>query len=184
MEGEEHLGFPGGAIVAPSHASFFDPPLVACSTKTTLHFLARESLFKTPIMGWLIRHLNTHPVKGNSSLKSIRKVVGLIKEGDKVVIFPEGHRSPDGTLQTLEPGITLIASRAECPIVPVLIEGAYEAWGRHRRFPRPWGKIRIIFGKPIPWSRFAHLGRKDRSAAILKETREAILALRDSAQQD
>jgi len=84
IHGNEHLDHPGGAVIASSHTSFLDPPLLACAASTPLHFLARESLFNTAILSWALHRLNTHPVKGGSSLNSIRRVVGLIREGTKV----------------------------------------------------------------------------------------------------
>ncbi len=177
ISGAEHLDKVEGALIASSHASFFDPPLIACSAPHPVHFLARESLFQVWILGALIRRLNTHPIQGTSSAKSIRTVVDLIKEGSQVVIFPEGSRSIDGSLQPIERGMSLIVSRAECPIIPCYIDGAYEAWGRHRRFPKPWGKIRVAFGEPIPFEQFASLDRHARHDAVCEATEKALRSL-------
>jgi 1-acyl-sn-glycerol-3-phosphate acyltransferase len=178
VTGAELVEESGGALIASSHASFFDPPLIACTAPGQVHFLARESLFRVPILSKVLPRVHTHPVQGNSSTKSIRTVVQFIKEGSKVVIFPEGHRSIDGDLHSLQPGIGLIVARAECPIIPCYIDGAFKVWGRDRKYPRPWGKIRIIYGAPIPWSQFADLPKRERTEAIRNATEIALATLK------
>jgi 1-acyl-sn-glycerol-3-phosphate acyltransferase len=63
-------------------------------------------------------------------------------------VFPEGSRSPDGNLQVIAAGAALVVKRAKVPVVPVVIDGAYEVWPRHRKLPRR-GSVRIKFGKPM-----------------------------------
>ena len=109
-------------------------------------------MFKIPILKTVIKNLNTHPVGGKgSTLASMKLVIRLLKEGKQVIVFPEGTRSKDGQLQKAQPGIGLLAQQAQCAIIPVYISGTYEAWGRHRSFPRPWGKIHVIVGEALTW---------------------------------
>ncbi len=140
----------GSAILAANHASFFDPPLIAISTKEEVHFLARESLFRFFGFGWFIRQLNAHPIAHASQTHANLKVIAkILHNGEKVVIFPEGTRSKDGELQTIKHGVAMLSLQAQCPIVPIWIEGSYAVWGRHRRLPHPFGRTACVFGTPL-----------------------------------
>jgi 1-acyl-sn-glycerol-3-phosphate acyltransferase len=83
---------------------------------------------------------------------AIRTAMRILRDGDALVIFPEGGRSPDGRLLPFHPGAFRLALQADAPVVPVTIAGAHAAWPAHRRLPRP-GRITITFHAP--------LGRKD-----------------------
>jgi len=146
--GEELLP-PGAAIIAPNHASFLDPLLIAASCPEPAYFLARKSLFSHRILGWALPRLHAFPVNAADNLTSFKIILQLLKEGKKVVIFPEGNRTTTGTLGTLMPGVAMLAMRAHCPIIPTRIEGSYKAWPRNRRFPRLFGHTSIAFLSPI-----------------------------------
>lgn len=155
--GIEH--FPqGGAIIAPNHASFWDPPVIGVSAPDEVSFLARSTLFG-PVLGPFLRRLNTFPAKGES-LDSIKMITSLLKEGKKVVIFPEGRRSKDGFLGPFKSGIAMIAFRAQCPIVPVYIQGTYSIWDRWHKFPRLSGNTACVFGSPIACEPYLKMGNK------------------------
>ena len=140
----------GKAILAPNHASFFDPPLIGAAWPEEVHYLARASLFKNKIWGWVLTKLNAHPVQGNAQdIESFRLICQLLDEGDKVVIFPEGERSATGELQSIKSGIAMLAMRTQSPIIPVYISGTFDAWPRHQNLPKLGTSISCVFGKPI-----------------------------------
>lgn len=140
----------GKAILAPNHASFLDPPLIGAAWPEEVHFLARATLFRHKIWGWFLSHLNAHPVRGTvQDIESLRIICQLLEDGKKVVIFPEGKRSTTGQLQAIKPGIAMLALRMQCPIIPVYINGTFEAWPRHSRWPKYGSSIECVFGKPI-----------------------------------
>lgn len=169
----------GRCLVAPNHTSFFDPPLIAGAWPGTAAFLARKTLFKSRFSSYILDCLHTYPVGGTADDLSSLKVIGQLLQADQaVVIFPEGSRSPDGTLATVKSGVGMIAMRNNAPIIPVYIDGTFEAWPRTQRFPSFCGKIACIFGKPIYPEQFAHLPRKEAYDAIAKHTAEAITALK------
>ncbi len=175
------LGSPylGAAIIAPNHVSFLDPPVVSSGWPGEVHFLARESLFKVPVLKTVIEKLNTHPVGGKgSTLASMKLVIRLLKEGKQVIVFPEGTRSKDGQLQPAQPGVGLLAQQAQCAIIPVYISGTYEAWGRHRSFPRPWGKIRVVVGEALTWEHLSKYQGKKAALDIAEEVVGSILKLK------
>lgn len=170
----------GSALLAANHVSFWDPPLVGVACPEEIHYLARASLFQAPIVGTAIRHLNAHPVAGTAGdLGSLKLICKLLQEGDKVLIFPESIRTWDGKLQPIKSGAGMIAMRTGAPIVPVLIEGAFKVWPRMNQFPKPWGKIRVTFGKAIDPKEFAGEDKKVAQQAISVRLKEELSALRE-----
>lgn len=149
--GREHVPRRGGVLLVSNHQSFLDPVLVAAGLPRQVHYMARRSLFRVPGFRGLIRSLNAFPVRrGGVDLSAVRETVARLGAGELVLVFPEGTRTDDGRIQPLRRGVELLARRARVPIVPVVIDGAYEAWPRSRRWPR-LGTIRVEFGRPIRW---------------------------------
>jgi 1-acyl-sn-glycerol-3-phosphate acyltransferase len=133
-----------------NHQSFFDPVLVGYGLGREVDYMARDSLFKNPIFGKLIASFNAFPVKrGEADISAIKETLRRLKENRAVLLFPEGTRSPDGRIRPFKPGLELIARKAKATIVPVVIDGAYDAWPRTSPIPKPFRTIRVIFGKPI-----------------------------------
>ena len=177
--GLEHY-FRGGGIIASTHASFLDPPIVSCSWPEEVHFLARGSLFNNRAFAKLIEALNTHPISGEvSDIAIFKEVQKLISQGKKVILFPEGSRSVDGELMPIKPGIAFIAMRAKVPITPTYIDGAFEIWHRGSKLPRLRGKTACVFGSPIRFSQFEGLPKREAMEAITSELEKSIQGLRD-----
>ena len=168
----------GPAILAATHASFYDPPLVAISSPDPVHFLAREGLFRSRLFGGFIRKLNTHPIKGNvGDLTVFKMVYELLKEGDKILLFPEGKRSSNGRLSPLRPGVALLASRSEAVVLPVYVHGAFAVWPRHRLLPKPFGRTACVFGSPIYWKEFQEMPKKKGQEQLLVKLQASYEAL-------
>lgn len=172
--GIEHLPA-GSAIIAPNHASHLDPPLVASAVPMEIHFLARETLFRPPFLGWLLPRLNTHPVNGSGSdITSLRLIMQLLQEGKKVMIFPEGTRTPNGEFGECSLGVGMIALRSGAPVVPVYVHGTYEAWSRHRKYPKLRGRTACVIGEPFSAAQFEGMGRKEAQGAVAQEVMRRI----------
>ncbi len=168
----------GSALIAPNHVSYLDPPIVAISCPGEVHFLARQSLFKS-YFGKLITALNSHPVEKNATnLRVMKDIYTLLKEGHKVLMFPEGTRSSDNKLLEIKPGIGLLLSKSESAIVPTYIHGTFNAWGRGQKFPRLWGKTAVVFGSPIRWEDYADMDRKEAQALVGQHLTNSLNALR------
>lgn len=175
---------PGGAIVAPNHVSYFDPPIVAASAPDELHFLAKEDLFKHPLFGKVIRALNSHPVKGSAGDIGVLKLVcQLLSEGKKVLLFPEGKRSNSGELEPLKPGIALLVARSKAAVIPTYIHGSLSIWSRSRRFPKLWGKSACVFGSPIFYNAFDHLEKRAAQEQFTRHLASSILCLKQWYEQ-
>lgn len=165
----------GGAIIAPNHASFLDPPFICGFWPEETHYLARATLFDSGLMKWLLSKLNAHPVTGSAQdIQSMRLTCQLLEEGKKVVIFPEGIRSEDGQMQPIKSGMSMLALRAGCPIIPVYIQGTFEAWPRHSRWPKAGSKIACVFGKPVSAESFNDLPKKQAQAEMTKAVQTSI----------
>jgi len=176
--GLEHY-FKGGAIIAPNHVSFFDPMIVPASWPEEVHSLARATLFRNPLFGYLIRKLNSHPVKGDAAdVAVIKRIEALLKSGKKVILFPEGTRSKENELQEIKQGIGLIVVRSETAIIPTYVAGTFEALGRGKRFPRLFGKTACVFGSAIHFETYASMPKKQAMKEITQKLKTAMHELR------
>ncbi len=177
--GQQHFR-PGAAIIAANHASHFDPPVVSISCPEEVHFLAKDSLFHKPILGCLIRHLNAHPVTRDAAdAHTFRFIISLLQKGQKVILFPEGKRTPDGKLQPIERGLPFLAIKARSSIQPVYLQGTFAAWPKGRSLPKLFGKITCVFGSSIEWAEFEGLEKKEAEKKIIDRMSKALYALKD-----
>ncbi|MEI8300121.1 MAG: lysophospholipid acyltransferase family protein, partial [Chlamydiota bacterium] len=129
--------------------------------------------------GGIITKLNTHPLKGDVGDVAVFKlIVRLLREGKKVILFPEGQRSFDDIMTPIKPGISLLAFKADAAIIPAYIFGTFEAWPRKRRFPKIGKKIGCVFGSPLIWENVHHLDRKEAQVVFASQIKEAIEGLK------
>ncbi|MDR1510008.1 MAG: 1-acyl-sn-glycerol-3-phosphate acyltransferase [Synergistaceae bacterium] len=138
-------------IVASNHASYADPPLIGCVFPGRLRYLAKESLFRVPLLGFFIRALGAVPVKREDSQRAgavMKNLLYMLKNGDSVLLFPEGSRSPDGRIKPLEAGAAYLSVKAGVPVLPVYVSGSFYAWPRGKMFPRP-SKLTLTVSRPI-----------------------------------
>ena len=156
--GVEHLP-KGPALLLANHQSFLDPLLIGLPLRRPISYVARDDLFEAPIVGSILRRTYVMPIRQSSAASSIRVPIARLKQGFYVGLFPEGERTPDGEMLPLRPGFAALLRRAPAPVVPVGIAGAFEAWPRHRRLPRP-GRVRVVFGKPVDLSPHISKGRE------------------------
>lgn len=167
----------GPAIIASNHVSFLDPPAVAVSSLEEIHFLAKEYLFKG-FLGKIIRKLNSHPLSGKASdFSSLKKIITLLEEGDKVILFPEGGRSYDGKIGKILPGIGLLLYRTKCAIIPTYIHGAFDIWKKAEKRPKLFGKIRVVFGTPIYFSSIENRDKNEFMEIINLKLQHSLLSL-------
>jgi 1-acyl-sn-glycerol-3-phosphate acyltransferase len=168
----------GGILMVTNHQSFLDPWLIGIAPSRQIHYMARDNLFKGGFLQYAAETCNAFPVKrGHADLTAIRMAVERLDKGYIVNIFPEGTRSEDGTIGPVAPGVSLILSRckAEVWLLPVIIDGAHEAWPRHAKMPRAH-PIRIQYGRAIPPAEWKPLGPGDLAWRI----RRALVALQRS----
>lgn len=144
----------GAVLLVANHQAHMDPPIVGCPILLRhLDFIARSGLFRSRLFGWMIASVNSTPIReeGAGDTRAIKDVLARLAAGRAVLIFPEGSRTPDGAIGEFKRGVALLVKRAGCPVVPVAVEGAFDAWPRARRIPRLWGRrVMVMYGRPIP----------------------------------
>lgn len=162
--GERNVPARGGVVLASNHQSYLDPFLVGSVLRREVHHLARTSLFRNPAFRALIVALNAFPIERDSGdVKGVKHALSRLKAGHALLVFPEGTRTRDGRVAFMKEGIRLLADRAAVPIVPVLIEGAYNLWPRTRKFPG-FGPVNVLFGPPVDPSDEGTFGARLRAA--------------------
>jgi len=150
----------GGVIIASNHASYIDPPAVGASSRKMrmTHFMARDTLFRNPLMGGFLRKVGVIPLdRDRGDIKAMKTAIQLLRDGASVALFPEGTRSPDGTLQSAKPGIGFLVAKGNAPVVPVYVHGSYEAWSKHSGGMK-CKPVSVIFGQLITQEEIRGLG--------------------------
>jgi 1-acyl-sn-glycerol-3-phosphate acyltransferase len=147
--GRENIPRGGAVIIAPNHISYLDPPLVGAAVPRACVFMARHDLWDNPILNWLLPYLGAFPVKrGEPDRSAIRRSVTALSEGRALILFPEGTRSSDGTLQAGEAGVALIVQKSRAPVVPCAVFGSNRMMTPGEKGIRR-AKLRVVFGAPI-----------------------------------
>ena len=146
--GLENIPPTGGVLLASNHQSVLDPVLVAMVLPREMHFMARRTLFRNPIFRAIIVRYNAFAIERDTAdVKGVKEAIGRLESGALLLVFPEGTRTGNGSIGSMKP-VGVIAERAAVPIVPVLIDGAYEVLQKGAKIPR-LGRISIVFGKPL-----------------------------------
>ena len=143
----------GPLILAVNHSSFFDPPLAGICSRRGVYYLARKSLLKWPFFGPLFPAMNVIPVeRDGNDMSALREVIKKIKEGNGVVLFPEGTRSKDGNIQPARAGIGLGIAKTGAPVLPMRIFGAFDAFPKNSKRLH-FTKITVVLGEPLYFSK-------------------------------
>lgn len=140
----------GGVLIVSNHQSYLDPILLPLRLTRPLNYIAKAELFENRFCAWFLRSiLNAFPVRqGHGDVRAVKETIQRLKEGHVMNIYPEGSRTADGEIASLQRGVGLIVQRAQVTIVPAVIVGAFDAWPIQRRFFRP-RPIWIQFGPPM-----------------------------------
>jgi 1-acyl-sn-glycerol-3-phosphate acyltransferase len=139
----------GPVVLASNHASILDPPLVGCGLKRSINFLARESLFRFPGIGALLRSWNAVPVdREGGGARGLKAILDRLHKGGGIILFPEGTRTLNGKLQPARSGVGLTVIKSEAPVVPVRVFGTFEAYGKEVKIPRPY-RVAVKYGRPM-----------------------------------
>lgn len=175
----ERVPVKGPVILASNHASFLDPPLVGAGLRRSINYLARDTLFRFPVIGFLLRKVQAVPVdREGGGAAGLRAILDRLLAGGAIILFPEGTRTRDGRLQSARSGIGLTVIKSDAPVVPVRVFGTYEAYGRHITIPRPY-KVSVKYGKPMLFAELRKEARtcsKARLKVIYQEVADQIMA--------
>lgn len=169
--GVENIPKGEGALICPNHLHGLDSVVIVLTNKRTIRVLAKESLFKNPILRWLASIFGVYPVKqNNKSMETMKISLKLLKNNELLLIFPEGTRN--GMAKGVKPkdGAIKLAARANVPIIPVGIQGSF----------KPFTKVKLNIGKPIKYNLTKEeLNDKEKLRELTDELMNVIVKLRD-----
>ncbi len=174
--GYERLEKEGGALILANHQSYLDPLLVGLPLRRPVSFLARETLFQVPVVGWILRNTHVMPINQTAaSTASLRETIRRLNHGFLVGVFPEGTRTESGAIGEMKPGFAAIVRRAKHPLYPVGIAGGFQALPIKSWFLKPT-RVRVVFGEPLSVEELEQYASRDRDAALIELVRTRIAA--------
>lgn len=140
--GKENVPTKGAAVLCSNHIGEMDMFFIGYRLKRLVRYMAKEELFKIPLLSPFIKWLGAFPVRrGRADVEAVKTALNLLENGHIVGIFPEGTRmkKKEGKAVRVKPGVAMLAQKTGAPILPVAVHGKY----------RPFSKIKIVFGKPF-----------------------------------
>ena len=156
--GKENIPRNGAVLVLSSHQSLFDPMFCQSWLRRPFYYVPRDTLF-TGFWGWIIDSFYTIPInQEKTGIKSMRAIIDVLKRGHIVCLYPEGSRTFDGKIDEIKPGFGLLVRRSGATIIPMVIDGIFERWPRTQKYPKPGGRVGIMYGKPIPADHIKRVG--------------------------
>lgn len=171
--GTAHVPRTGAVILVCNHQSFLDPVLATLALPRECDYMARDTLFHHRVLRRLIESLNAYPVRrGQADVAAVRESLRRLHAGRVLTAFPEATRTFDGRIGPLHAGAALLARRSGAPLVPTLILGAFEAWPRQARWPRP-APVIVAYGPPLR----ANPHTSDEQ--LMEQVRQRLLELRE-----
>lgn len=150
--GLENVPVEGPFIIVANHISWLDPPMLGAMLPRPIRFMAKEELFRNPIVGWVVSHYQAFPVRrGENDRAALRAAMEILRDGGVLGMFPEGTRSRNGKLQAGRPGAALLALRSGAPVLPIGITGTQDVFRFPNVFLRP--KFKVVIGRPFQLTR-------------------------------
>ena len=181
-EGVEHIPPTGGGLLLANHQSFLDPLLIGLPLRRPISYVARDSLFRIPLVGWILRRTYVMSINRDAASPAmLRDAIRRIEHGFLVGVFPEGTRTRDGEIGPFKPGIISLIRRAHSTIYPVGIAGADRALPRRGWFVKP-ARVRVVFGAPITLADLEPLLQKGREERLLSFVRDRVVACQQQAE--
>lgn len=153
VRGLEKLPRDGPCIISSNHQSYMDPLILAGILSPEVFYrsfaVGTSEIFGKGLMRKIARSIKTIVVDPDANLiPAMRAGAFGLRHGLVLVLYPEGERSIDGTPKIFKKGAAILSINLQVPIVPVAIEGFFDAWPRNRRFQR-FAPLEIVFGDPI-----------------------------------
>lgn len=166
VTGTEQVPASGAAILAANHLSFADPPVVGAGFRRKAWFMAKEELFRSRPLVWLLNKWQAFPVRrGASDMTALKKSLQILANGELLIIFPEGTRQTGGQLGEPELGVGMLAVRSGAPVVPVYITGSDRLLPKGSALLHT-ARVRVRYGPPSVYrAAGARPAREDYQAA-------------------
>jgi 1-acyl-sn-glycerol-3-phosphate acyltransferase len=175
VEGREHLPMKGPVILAANHRSFMDSIFLPLILPRRLTFVAKAEYFDSWKTAWFFRAVGMIPIRregGTASERALASAADVLQTGGAFGIYPEGTRTRDGYLHRGHTGAARLALRTGAPIVPVGLVGTDDVQPTDAKLPRPFRRITIRFGEPVPSEHYA--GREDEHLVLRQLTDEVM----------
>jgi 1-acyl-sn-glycerol-3-phosphate acyltransferase len=183
IEGAAHIPLKGGVLLASNHISMLDALLIPYAVMQTRGMQvvwspAKEELFRIPVVGRVLLSWGSFPVRrGRGDLRTLRRIMALMRE-HRVMLFPEGTRSPDGRLQTGQRTVGKLIYQARPVVVPTAVSGTNRILPKGAAWPAFRRPIVVRFGPPLDLQRYYDQpDSKYTASAIVQEVMQAIAAL-------
>lgn len=149
IHGRENVPKEGAFLLACNHASYLDPMIMGIVTGRRLNYMARDTLFRNPILGFVLSRLGVFPIKRNAAdKKAIRESLDRLTRGLPLLLFPEGTRHGALGEKKIEAGVGFLALKANVPVIPVFIAGSEKVLPPGAKFLIRH-KVHVYYGKPI-----------------------------------
>jgi 1-acyl-sn-glycerol-3-phosphate acyltransferase len=183
IDGETHIPLKGGVLLASNHISMLDALLIPYAVMETRGMQmvwspAKEELFRIPVVGRVLLSWGSFPVRrGRGDLSTMRRIMMLLRD-HRVMLFPEGTRSPDGCLQKGQRAVVKFIYHARPVVVPTAVSGTNHFLPKGAVLPSFRRPITVCFGPPLDLQRYYdQLDSKHTAEAIVEEVMRAIAAL-------
>ena len=145
----ERVPLQGPVILVSNHASYIDPPLVGAGVRRQINYLARDSIFRVPVLASILRSWKVVPVdRDGGTGRGLKAILDRLACGGAVILFPEGTRSRHGELNPARSGVGLAVIKSAAPVVPARVFGTYQAFGAQMLLPRP-RPLAVKYGRPL-----------------------------------
>ena len=150
ITGRHHIPRRGPLIVAANHASYFDAPILAYAVDRPISFLAKNTLFGLPLLGWLLKLTGSEPVHDHSLQPSLlRRATRKLMQGYVVALFPTGTRTSSGVMSRPKDGVSYLSQITQIPVLPVALIGTDMVLPKGRLFPSFY-PLEVKIGEVIP----------------------------------
>ena len=159
--GEENIKEKGAYLICANHRSNWDAPILVSNLKRKVYVMAKAELFKNKFIKWFGRKCCVFPVKrGMRDIESIKYSLNLLKDGEILVIFPEGTRKGMEKNLSAKNGAAFMALRTKTKVIPIGIQGSF----------KPFTKVYLNYGKPLDFSEY--YGKEKDKEVLNKVTKE------------
>ncbi len=179
--GSEYLPSKGPAIVVANHASYLDGLLLYSLLPVEPRFVVWAQHYEAPVLGWVYRHLDAIPVDGwregvpPIGQDAYRAACRHLQSGGVLAVFPEGGRTPDGRFLRWRPGAARLALTTGAPLVPLTINGLFEAWPMYCRWPRRH-PVEVVVHPPVSPEPWRGVRRRLAAAQLTRYVRDIVAA--------
>lgn len=173
IHGRKNIPKKGAVLVLSNHQSYLDPMLCQMASARGFWYIARDTLYDEPIFGRMLAKLHTIPIRrGEADIASMRKIIEKLKNGQAVGLFPEGTRTLDGKISAIKPGVSLLSRRTGAPVVPAVIDGAFECWPKKQKRPKFFCKGIVKFAEPISAESIKEMGDVEFAKRLTTQLRQ------------